>query len=269
MASPETPLILYACLTAVLSAGFSWLTLARRYAGKGRLFGSRYAACLTVATVACMTTVAVTTNVVLCQTQSLPAVAAGVVAGIGVAPRTRHHTESVRPLAKVMSLGIAFVIERLDDRMRLDRARWCEDLLAGFTDFHQMRSFVHEVTESYIEPRFDAKVYEDARERLAAAVTALTEAAETHERIEAACRRSRPADDPRPRTPTEQSEYRRVHTVALTRCKQVLALVYDHGRRSEDAILRRLRQEAAPDTAFRHPAMPQQRESRALLRRRR
>ncbi|MBY8879680.1 hypothetical protein [Actinacidiphila acidipaludis] len=249
----------YAGLAAVASAGVCWLNLARRFADKGRLAGSRYSVGLTFAVVTVTVTVAVTTTVLLSRTQGLPAAAAGVLAGAGVFPRARQTSaDTSRALTRVMSLGIAYLTDRLVDRMRRDEAAWCEAMLAGFKDFAQMQTFVHTLTVDYLQPRLDPKLYTDAEQRLRAAGEALAAAAECHERIDAACRQADPPDTPRKRTMPEQLDYDRAAGEARKSVKFVLALVYQHGRRSEDAALQRIRYEAAPD-AFEAEQVPQQR----------
>ncbi|SEN89526.1 hypothetical protein SAMN05216267_101270 [Actinacidiphila rubida] len=253
----------YAGLAGAASAGVCWLNLARRFAGKGRLAGSRYSVGLTVAVVAATVAVAVTTTVLLSRTHGLPAAAAGVLAGAGVFPRGRQTpADHNRALTRVMSLGIAYLTDRLVDRMRRDEAAWCEAMLAGFKDFTQMQTFVHALTVDYLQPRLDPKLYADAEQRLEAAGTALAEAAAAHERIDAQCRQTEPPDLPRRRTMAEQQEYDRTAGAARKAVKFVLMLVYQHGRRSEYGALQRIRCEAAPDAAWAEH-VPAQRRAKA------
>ncbi|MEE4546145.1 hypothetical protein V2S66_29785 [Streptomyces sp. V4-01] len=260
---PGTATAEYAGLAGAASAAVCWLNLARRFADRGRLAGSRFSVGLTVAVVAATVTVAVTTTLLLSQTHGLPAAAAGVLAGAGVFPRTRQTpADHSRTLTRVMSLGIAYLTDRLVDRMRRDEAAWCEAMLSGFKDFTQMQSFVQALTVDYLQPRLDPKLYADAEQRLDAASSALVEAAACHDRIDAACRQTDPPEEPRRRTMAEQHEYDRTSGSARKAVKFVLALVYEHGRRSEQPALQRIRCEAAPDAAaVEH--VPEQRRSKA------
>lgn len=125
---PQLPLTLLAAVTA------GWVGVLCRYRGKGRPFGSRGSAAWAVAVVAVTSAAATVVGLTLPQEAAhIPPASVGV-----VLPMLLCASRAVKPEASlehpqwygIATLGVALLLDRLEQRMSADRDIWCESRLS-------------------------------------------------------------------------------------------------------------------------------------------
>ncbi|MEU5436048.1 hypothetical protein AB0G73_22080 [Streptomyces sp. NPDC020719] len=230
-------------LAAGLSAIVTWITLTDRCHGKGRLLGSVHAAALASAVCLLMAAAAGAGAYLLPLASHLPAATFALV-GAGVTRRGRRQQEGVSALTTVLSLGVARLLVRLEERLALDRADWCDRLMEmdGPKDRWRAQRFMddvaHHLRERWGSDKTKAKHIE---ERYREAVDAFARSAQIEARIDTACAEDRREwTGLRARTDAEKHESRRAHGTALHHCKLLLHLAHEYGRRTDDRAVERL-----------------------------
>lgn len=234
-------------LSGGLSALLAWLCLVNRFSGKGRLLGSHRSAGLALAICLVMSGLAVVTNIVLpgaASSHLRPLAVAAV--GTGVAKRKRRQQQedgNAAVLAIALSLGVARLLERLGDRLADDQAKWCDAMMEGLTNPWQAQIFIDAVRLRLMaqaeirgsKPR--QKLIEELHE----------EACQAFADAYAECKEKGlgPIDNWRAKRPSyeETLVVKRVYGQADHRCKFLLRLAHDYGKRTDDAQLRRLKTE--------------------------
>ena len=226
--------LLQGVLPGGLAAVLAWLCLLNRFHGKGRLLGSRRSAGLAVAVCAAMACVAVVTNVLLpnATASRLRPVAVAVV-GTGVSKRRRQQ-ESVTQLAAAMSLGVARLLARLEERLEADRADWCDSMMEGLDNPWRTQMFIDEVKRHLEARALGSKSRQKAiDEHYAEIREAFETALVTSDRINPSGGHAL--------TYAEERALRRTFGEADERCKLLLRLAHEYGLRTDDATLRRMR----------------------------
>lgn len=242
-------------LPAAAGALVTWLSLFRRFAGRGRLLGTWRSAGLAAAVVGLMAGASVVAGLALPHLAALPPAAAGLVTGFGAAPR-RQRDESTQPVVKILSFGVASLLERLEYRLSLDCLDWCERQVEPLTEIAQLWALAEGVTD-HLRARQTGRVLKAVQECHQDAAEALDRAlavyGERHEGRRTTARRA--FSDP------EQRARARVFAEARSRCLDLLALWYRHGRRSEEPALHRIVAAARPPDACRTAPVPVRRRS--------
>lgn len=251
-------------LPAGVCAGVAWFGLLRHFNGKGRLLGSWRSASLALTVVALMCVVAVATGLLLPHLAKLPPAAAGFATGAAALPRKKQD-ESTQPYVKFMTLGIAWLMERLEYRMRTDGLSWCDEFIDTVRESAQLRLLAHEVRQYLLERQQQASVIKSVNSTYDAAQKAIDLALEVQTKTDQACGVHTPWAR-REATEQELFECRSAFGEARAMCEHLLLLAYLHGRRSERAELETLRAKAVPDDAFRGGVVPSQRRRFSLRR---
>ncbi|MFJ2566595.1 hypothetical protein ACIO02_27300 [Streptomyces sp. NPDC087568] len=241
-------------LPAGVCAGVAWFGLLRHFHGKGRLLGSRRSAALAFSVLALMCGVAIVAGLLLPHLAALPPAAAGFATGAAAIPRKKQD-ETTQVYVKFMTLGIAWLMERLEYRMRTDGLTWSDALLEGVQESTQLRLFAHSI-KFYLLERHQANgivkavssTYEAAEKAIDVALDVQTKTAEA--------RRTRWAAD---LTEQELFNCRASLEEARAQCAHLLLLAYLHGRRSEQSELEALRAKVVPNDAYRCGDVPAQR----------
>ncbi|PWI45164.1 hypothetical protein CK485_03120 [Streptomyces sp. ICBB 8177] len=235
----------------------------RRFTGKGRLLGSRQSVGLALSVTAMTCVIALGTGLLLPHVARLPPVAVGLVAGAGVAPRGRRDGDVAQPVVKVLTLGVASLLERLEYRLITDYMTWADSFMSGFKEPRQLRIFAHGLKLHLLSRHEGNKALAKAvNERHAEADGAI---GAVFALLDARARRAGSGmltalDGPQewPGGQHEEVEYLRAFGTALERCKQLLALAHVHGRRSDTAALEALRDNVVPPDGFGSSSVPAQ-----------
>ena len=239
-------------LSGGLSAVLAWLCLVNRFSAKGRLLGSHRSAGLALAICLVMSGLAVVTNIVLpgaASSHLRPLAVAAIGTGVAKRKRRQQQEDGAAVLTIALSLGVARLLERLGDRLADDRADWCDAMMEGLNNPWQARMFIHavklrllaqaEAQGSKPRQKLIEELHEEARQSFADA--------------DAECRKNNlgPIDDWKAARPSDQETFliRQVYGQADHRCKFLLCLAHDYGRRTDDAQLRRLKAECIRGTA--------------------
>jgi hypothetical protein len=255
-------------LPAVACAVIGWLGMLRHFHGKGRLLGTARSAGLSFAVLALMCAAAIGTAHLLPHLASLPPVTAGVATGAAAAPRKKQD-ENTQPYVKFLTLGVAWLMERLEYRLHSDGQSWSEAFLADFTESAPLRIFNHDLMQYLLDrhrqPALSKQItacYEDAKK-------AIDRALDVQTSTDMACH----GDGTwlSQREPTEQERYdcRSSFGEARAQSGHLLLMAYLHGRRSEAPQLEELREKALPQDAYHSAALPVQRRRFGGLRRNR
>ncbi|MDF3300435.1 hypothetical protein [Streptomyces tropicalis] len=243
-------------LPAVVCAGVAWFGLLRHFHGRGRLLGSRRSAALACTVLVLMCAVAVGTGQLLPHLAALPPAAAGFATGAAAIPRKKQD-ETTQPYVKFMTLGVAWLMERLEYRLRTDGLTWCDRLLEDVRESAQLRLFAHGVKHYLLERHQQNAVAKTVNAAYDATERAIDVALDVQTRTDEACRTRWPA----PGRPTEHESFecRRTLEEARAHCAHLLLLAYQLGRRSEHPELEALRDKVVSDDAYRSGAVPVQR----------
>ncbi|NJQ02582.1 hypothetical protein [Streptomyces zingiberis] len=258
----QSPFFLNWGAPAGLSGLVAWICLVRQYHGKGRLLGSARAALLSAAVVTAMAGIALLAVSLLPLLAQVPAAAVGVATGAGVLRRGRVQSDTAKPFLTFLTLGTAHLLERLEERMALDCADWCDDLADGLRDLRRAQVFVHALRLHLVARHQDKTSRKAVEERFAEAEEAIRRALETEERIEAA--RRMPGFDGRPGPRRDRTEEERVAALrawgeARHHCALLLRVAYLLGRRSDRWALLALRDGTAPGGGRPGAPLPAQR----------
>ncbi|KIE26022.1 hypothetical protein LK08_16525 [Streptomyces sp. MUSC 125] len=242
-------------LPAVLSAGLAWIGLVRHSVGKGWLLGSWRSAGLALLVLVLAGAVGIAAGLALPHLAKLPPAAAGLATGVTTMPRKRQE-DTTQPYVKFMTLGIAWLRERLDYRMCLDAHSWCAQFLDGFEKSTHLRVFVHELKHHLVNrhPTLNKTI----NNLFDAADKAMIHALEVQTKTDEARRDTHTGWM---REPTDEEVYqcRSAFGEAFSRCGDLLLCAYVHGRRTEQSELGTLRAKALPNDAFRNSPLPVQR----------
>lgn len=244
-------------LPAGLCAAVAWFGLLRHFGGKGRLLGSRRSAGLALSVVGLMCGVAIGAGLLLPHLAKVPPAAVGFGMGATALPRKRRD-ESTQPYVKLMTLGIAWLMERLEYRIHTDGLAWCEDLVKGIDQSSQLRLLAHDVKQFLLERHQQAALTKAINAAYTDAERAIDSALEVQTKTDQACDVHTPW---KRRDPTELElfECRRALAQARAMCVHLLLLAYRHGRSSERSELEALRAKVAPNDAYRAGGVPSQR----------
>ncbi|MEU6480344.1 hypothetical protein ABZ858_26365 [Streptomyces sp. NPDC047017] len=242
-------------LPAVVCAGVSWFGLLRHFHGKGRLLGSRRSTALACSVLALMCAVAIGTGLLLPHLAALPPAAAGFATGAAAIPRKKQD-ETTQPYVKFMTLGIAWLMERLEYRMRTDGLTWCDAALEGVRESTQLRLLAHGVRQYLLERHQLGAVVKAVNATYDAAEKAIDAALDVQTMIDENCRTRWLAPEP---TAHERFECRRSLEEARTQCVHLLLIAYLHGRRSEQPEIEALRAKLVPEDTYRSAGVPTQR----------
>ncbi|BBA96330.1 hypothetical protein RVR_1578 [Actinacidiphila reveromycinica] len=243
----------YAAPAAACTA-IAWLCLLRRFAGRGRLLGTWRSACLSALVLLAMGATSVGAGLLLPHLGQVPPAAAGVATGFAVAPRGRRQDEGAQPLLRFMTLGIGWLLERLEYRLATDAQTWCDSFMERFKEVRQLRIFIHGLKRflldrphSTVTNKAVCACHEDAERRLDAALDVQT-------RVEEACRTPAPpgvAEFRRARSADEEARCVIAFNEARAMCAHLLRFAYCQGRRSERPEIERLRDAVVPPDAYR------------------
>lgn len=237
-------------LPAAVCTGASWIGLVIRFAGRGRLSGTRRSRWLFCSVVAATTLVTVLTSTVLLPHASeLPPVAVGLVAGSAVAPRQRARSGGQAATA-LFTFGISHLLGLLSTRLTDDRADWCEEMTLGLTDGYALLRFASDA-KGHLLARLESPGFgvtaktlnsrkSDINTRFLEAKKAAERSIKTETDIEKALR-----SDGRQATQDERMQALCRFGEALNACRLLLHPARDHGRRSSDRRLMTLRDQAA------------------------
>ncbi|HET6353492.1 hypothetical protein [Streptomyces sp.] len=228
----------------------SWIGLVLRFHGRGRLSGTRQARRLFCLVLAATTAIAVATCVyALPHASSLPPIAVGVATGAAVVPREKA-PNSGRPVTALLTFGISWLLGALSRRLTTDRADWCEEMTLGVMDgyslVHLSSALRTHLLARLEEPGFGLTVrtagkrQDEIEQRFVEAKKAAERSIKTETDVEKTQRSSG-----RLITPEEKVKAMCHFGEARHACQLLLHLAHDHGRRSSDAVLRGLRDEAA------------------------
>ncbi|MEU6535682.1 hypothetical protein [Streptomyces sp. NPDC047000] len=241
-------------LPAAVCAGVAWFGLLRHFSGKGRLLGSRWSVGLALSVVALMCGVAVGAGFLLPHLAKVPPAAVGFGMGATALPR-RKRDETTQPYVKLMTLGVAWLMERLEYRIHTDGLSWCEEFTDGVEQSAQLRLLAHDVWQFLRERHQQAAQLKAINTAYEEAQQAIDKALEVQTRTDQACGVHSRWDR---REPTEREvfECRSALGEARARCGHLLLLAYRHGRKSEQAALEELRSKIIPNDAFRGGAAP-------------
>ncbi|MER7841530.1 hypothetical protein ABTY98_38010 [Streptomyces sp. NPDC096040] len=245
-------------LPAAVCAGVAWFGLLRHFSGKGRLLGSRRSAGLALSVVALMCGVAVGAGLLLPHLAKVPPAAVGFGMGATALPRNKKRDETTQPYVKLMTLGIAWLMERLEYRIHTDGLEWCEEFTDGMDQSSQLRLLAHGVQQFLLERHQQTALAKAITAAYEDALQAVDEALEVQTKTDQACQVHSRWDR---REPTDQEafECRRAMGVAHAKCKDLLLLAYRHGRKSERAEIEEIRAKIVPDDTYRGGAVPSQR----------
>ncbi|MBY8887200.1 hypothetical protein K7472_20445 [Streptomyces sp. PTM05] len=267
----QEPWIAQLALPAASCAVVTWISLVRRFTGKGRLFGSRQAVGLALSVTGMTCVIALGTGLLLPHVARLPPVAVGLVAGAGVAPRGRRDGDVTQPVVKVLTLGVASLLERLEYRLITDYMTWADSFMSGFKEPRQLRVFAHDL-KLHLLSRHEGnkaltKVVNERHTEVDGAVGAVFALLDARvRRAGGGVLTALDVDQEWPGGQHEEIEYLRAFGVALERCKQLLALAHVHGRRSDMATLEALRDRVVPSDGFGSSSVPVQRGLFGLVR---
>ncbi|MFC9285043.1 hypothetical protein [Streptomyces collinus] len=244
-------------LPAAVCAVVAWFGLLRHFGGKGRLLGSRRSAGLALSVVGLMCGVAIGVGLLLPHLAKVPPAAVGIGMGATALPRKKQD-ESTQPYVKLMTLGIAWLMERLEYRIHTDGLAWCEKLVEDIDQSAQLRLLAHDVKQFLLERHRQTTLVKTINAAYTDAESAIDKAMEVQTQTDQACDVHTPW---RRREPTELElfECRRAMGQARATCVHLLLLAYQHGRTSEQAELEVLRAKIAPNDAYRSNCVPSQR----------
>lgn len=225
-----------------LSGLLAWLCLVNRFHHRGRLLGSHRSTGLALAVCLAMALAAVAANVCLpgaAASRLRPLAVAAV--GTGVAKRRRQQ-DGATPLASALSLGVARLLVRLEERLEADRADWCDEMLSGLKGVWQ-RMFIDDVHRHLMARAHHSKPQQKLIEdHYKEACQAFEEALAVTDRIDRE-RAETAVRIPVPATYHEETRLlRRVNGEADERCKLLLRLAHEYGRRTDDRTLRRFKE---------------------------
>ncbi|MGW3983843.1 hypothetical protein [Streptomyces mirabilis] len=243
-------------LPAVVCAGVAWFGLLRHFTGKGRLLGSRRSAGLALSVVALMCGVAIGAGLLLPHLAKVPPAAVGFGMGVTALPRKKRD-ESTQPYVKLMTLGIAWLMERLEYRIHTDGLAWCEKLVEDIDQSAQLRMLAHEVQQFLLHRHQQAALTKAINAAYSDAEQAIDKALEVQTNTDQA----RGVHTWERREPTELELFacRRAVGEARTMCVHLLLLAYRNGRKSERSELEALRAKVAPNDTYRGGGVPPQR----------
>ncbi|MET8679046.1 hypothetical protein ABZW18_16085 [Streptomyces sp. NPDC004647] len=221
----------------------AWVCLVDRFDGRGRLLGSWRSGALAVTVALIMALVAVVTTAFLLPNASHVPPAAVALVGAGVSRRGRRQQETVTPLTAFLSLGVTRLLARLEERLDADRADWCDDMMQGFKNHWQMQIFADSVQRHLTaRARDDKRKLKAVDERYEEVTAAFAHLTDVETGLDEACRENVTGLlGPRPRTLAETRLSRRAFGEAEERCKLLLRLAHEHGRRTDDRSLRKLK----------------------------
>ncbi len=244
-------------LPAGICAGVAWFGLLRQFAGKGRLLGTHRSAALAFSVVALMCAIAVGAGLLLPHLAKVPPAAAGFALGATAAPR-RRQDGTAQPVVKFMTLGVAWLLERLEYRMRTDALNWSTEFLADFRESRQLRLFIHELQQYLLARQDHAAVIKSIKAQYEAAEKAIDKALEVQTSTDDACNVQTPWLK---REPDADEEFacRSTFAEARTLSEHFVKLAYLHGRRSEHPALEVLRTGALNAGAHHRVPVPPQR----------
>ncbi|MEV5374794.1 hypothetical protein AB0L26_02295 [Streptomyces nondiastaticus] len=247
MAGDQTSVFSVWILPALVCAPVTWVGLAHRFRGQGRLLGTVRSASSALAVVLWTSAMAaLVSGLLLPHASSVPgSVTVGVAAGAGLVPKRRAEQAEHQVMA-ILTLGHSLLISSLIDRLQTDRAEWCARLADGFDNCWELDVFADRVArhlKSRVEvpgrssrskngpgSSIDAR-YEEVRAAVQRADTLETE-------IEKAC-----SDEQRERTREEIGRTLRAFGEAEHLCARLLELAHAHGKRSDDEKILELRRQ--------------------------
>ncbi|UXY32996.1 hypothetical protein [Streptomyces sp. HUAS TT20] len=255
----------YYVLPGGACALIAWIGLLKHFHGKGRLLGTARSAGLSLSVMALMCATAIGTAHLLPHLAALPPVTAGLATGAAALPR-RKQDESTQPYVKILTLGVASLMERLDYRLRTDGQSWCDAFLADFKESVNLRMFNHSLKRYLLDRHRQPAVCKTVNACYEEAERAIDKALDIQTRTDEACRGE--ASWTPPRDPTEQERYDCLSSFAeaCALSAHLLLIAYQHGRRSEQPQLEQLRDDALWREAYHSPGLPRQRRRLPFLR---
>lgn len=253
-------------LPALVCAGVAWFGLLRQFSGKGRLLGTHRSAALAFSVVILMCAIAIGAGLLLPHLAKVPPAAAGFALGATAAPR-RRQDGTAQPVVKFMTLGVAWLLERLEYRMRTDALNWSTGFLADFKESRQLRLFIHGLQQYLLGRQDHAAVIKSVKAQYESAEKAIDKALEVQTAVDVACDVQTPWAKREPNA-DEEFDCRSAFAEARTLCEHFVMLAYLHGRRSEHAGLEALRTQALHAGAH-HGEVPPQKRRLSWLRSRR
>ncbi|WP_221358250.1 hypothetical protein [Streptomyces beigongshangae] len=237
-------------LPAIACLAVSWIGLVLRFHARGRLAGTRRSRTLFATVLLTTTVIAVVTCVyVLPHLSSLPPVAVGVATGAAVVPREKA-PNSGRPVTALLTFGISWLLGALSRALTSDRADWCEDMVLGLTDGYALARFAANVRTHLLsrleEPGFglSARALDKRRTEIEQRTKEARKAAERSIKTENDVEKAH-LDSGRRISPEDRTKALCHFGEAAHACQLLLHLAHDHGHRTGDAALRKLRDEAA------------------------
>lgn len=240
---PESVVVTQWLAPGAACAILTWVCLLLRFADKGRLLASRHSLGLALLIVAVTTAATfVTSEALLPHAGRVPHVVVGLAAGGTLVPRRARQDDGRGTVLAVVTLGVALLLDRIEQRLAHDRAEWCDRLLGGFTECWQLDLFAHDLQLHLLDRLRDAKKRKEVEQRfkevcehIACARDTIAALDETH-RLRAA---SRLAEGRDPGSP-EQFQRRLAFGAARASCARLLALAWVYGRRTSDREVVRL-----------------------------
>ncbi|MEV4443178.1 hypothetical protein AB0K09_30075 [Streptomyces sp. NPDC049577] len=260
MAGDQASVISEWVLPALVCAPVTWVSLVFRYREDGRLLGTVRSAALTVAAVLWTSGMAaLASGLLLPHASSVPPVAVGVVAGSGVVPRGRGDQGGGRAVMAVLTLGNSLLLAQLAQRLRTDRADWCERMAAGFRDCWDLDAFAAAVQQHLLlrvdvpgrPVRARAALRREINDRYREVRTAAQKWITLETKVEKVCQQHG-------RRPTreETRQVRRAFGEAERYLKGLLELEHAHGKRSDAGKILGLRRRFTGEEAPKTPGGP-------------
>ncbi|MCF3131235.1 hypothetical protein [Streptomyces olivochromogenes] len=244
-------------LPAAACAVIAWFGLLRHFHCKGRLLGTARSAALSLSVMALMCAAAVGTAHLLPHLAALPPVTAGVATGAAALPRKKQD-EGTQQYVKILTLGVASLMERLDYRLHTDGQSWCDAFLADFTESAKLRMFNHDLKQYLLDRHRQSAVCKTIHACYEEAERAIDKALDVQTRTDEACRGD--VSWLPPRDPTDQERYdcRSSFAEARAQSGHLLLIAYVQGRRSERPQLEELRDKALWRDTYHSSALPRQ-----------